>query len=199
MRLLFLSIALCALLVSCNTEADKHLELFSEYYDAIQKRSEDKWNFAADTVRLWFDKKEGDPILQIKGEGSTGKWKEWDEEMKSSSTYDSLWFDTKENTVKGFFQEDNEFYRLIGKSPTKTIRTYWFNKNDKIHEILIYWIPEANTTTAENLKPIVAWAMEHDSLEIQQLYPNSRLVPSKENAIRWKKLLTKYNEANKDN
>lgn len=195
MRFLFLSITIATILVSCNNQADKRLDVFSNYYDAIQKRSDDKWNFATDTVKLWFDQKEGDPVLQIKGQGSTGKWKEWDEEMKSTSVYDSLWFDEADGAVKGFFQENNEFYRLIGKSPTKTLRTYWFNENDKIHEILIYWIPEVNTTTGDHMAPIVEWAMKNDSLEIQELYPEGRLVPSKENAIRWKKLLTKYNEA----
>ncbi len=168
------------------------MALFSKYYSAQKNDSNDKWNFTNDTVKLWFDNKDGKPILQVKGKKATGKWKEWDREMKSNSFYDTIWFDESENAVKGYFYEKNDFYSLIGKPPTKTLRTYWFDVNDKINEILIYWIPEENTITAEYLKPIVKWAMANDSIEINQLYPNGNIVPSRENAIRWKNLIRKY-------
>jgi hypothetical protein len=90
-------------------------------------------------------------------------------------------------------------YKLIGKSPTKTLRTYWLDQNYKIYEILLYWIPEENTETGEHLEPIVEWALQNDSLEIQQLYPNGRIVPSSENARRWKKLLRKYHDSKNAN
>lgn len=187
--------SLVIVLIACNENKVKNdeLQLFTEYYNAVKQGSDEKWNFTADTVKLWYDEKKGEPILQIKGKPSTGKWKEWDEVMNSSSNYDSLWFDQEEKSIKGYFYENNDFYQLIGKSPTKTQRTFWLNENKRINEILIYWIPEVNTTTSEHLKPIVDWALENDSAEISELYSNGRIVPSKENALRWKKLLNKYN------
>jgi len=184
------------IVVSCNdlNKESNRLTTFNGYYAAVKSGSDEKWNFTADTVKLWFDDKKGTPILQIKGEESAGKWKEWDEEMNSISSYDSIWFDKNENSIKGYFYERNDFYDLIGKAPTKTLRTYWLNQNNKINEILMYWIPEENTTTGEHLKPILEWALVNDSTEIQQLYPDSRIAPSRENARRWKKLLQKYNE-----
>ena len=179
---------------SSSNEKSDELELFVNYYSASQKESDAKWNFTTDTVKLWFDDKEGEPSLRIKDKKSTGKWKEWDEIMNSSSTYDSVWFDKNENAIKGYFYENNDFYELIGKKPTKTLRTYWLNKDNIIHEILLYWIPEENTTTAEHLKPIVEWALINDSIEISELYPEGNIIPSRENAIRWKKFLKKYNE-----
>jgi hypothetical protein len=170
------------------------LELFREYYAAYKAGSEDKWNFTADTVKLWFDDKNSRPILQIKGKKPAGKWKEWDEEMNATSSYDSLWFDKDEHSIKGYFQENNDFYELIGKSSTKTLQTYWLNHNNKIYEILIYWIPEENTTTGEHLKPIIEWAMENDSIEIQHLSPDNSIIPSRENARKWKKILERYHK-----
>ncbi|AXT20644.1 hypothetical protein D1817_12350 [Flavobacteriaceae bacterium] len=166
--------------------------MFEQYNSALKKGDEDKWSYTSDTIKVWFDNKKGKPSLRIKGKKSTGKWKEWDEEMHSSSYYDTIWYDQRENSIKGYFYENNDFYELIGKAPTKTLRTYWLNQNNKINEILMYWIPEENTTTDQHLKPIVEWAILNDSSEIKQLYPNNRIVPSKENAKRWKNLLNKY-------
>jgi hypothetical protein len=36
--------------------------------------------------------------------------------------------------------------------------------------------------------------MQYDSVEIQALYPEGKLIPSEENAKRWKALLEKYHE-----
>ncbi len=181
---------------ACNqsSKQDTALTLFNNYHTAIKKNG-DKWLYTTDTVKQWFDEKSGKPILQIKGAPSSGKWKQWDQEMHSTSYFDSLWFDADENAVKGHFYENNDFYDLIGKGPTKTLCTYWLNTDNKIYEILIYWIPEVNTTTGEHLKPIQEWAMKNDSLEIQTLYPNGRIVPSGENAKRWRILIEKYKAA----
>ena len=185
------------IVVSCMDvrKESSELKTFRNYYAALKSGSADKWNYTTDTVKLWFDDKKGAPILQIKMNESAGKWKEWDEEMNSTTSYDSIWFDKDENSIKGYFNERNDFYDLIGKNPTKTLRTYWLNHNSKINEILMYWIPEENTTTGVHLKPIVEWALVNDSTEIQQIYPDGRIVPSGENARRWKKLLRKYNES----
>lgn len=185
------------IITSCksNDQASREISIFKNYYEAAKDGGDEKWNYTEDTVRQWFDDKNGDPIVQVKGQASTGRWKEWDEEMNANSYYDSIWYNEAENAVQGYFYENNDFYQLIGKGPTKTLRTYWFDNNDKINEFLIYWIPEENTTTTENLKPIVEWAMKNDSTEIMELYPDNRIIPSRENAIRWKVLLTRYNES----
>ena len=183
-------------MMSCETQKEENvaLEVFRNYYSAIKEDSDERWNYTSDTVEIWFDDKEGTPSLRIKGKESTGKWQDWDVEMNSTSWYDSLWYDRDEEVIQGYFFENNDFYELIGKSPTKTLRTYWLNENNKIDEILIYWIPEENTPSSEHLNPIVEWALENDSTEITELYPNGAIIPSKENAIRWKKLLSKYND-----
>lgn len=176
-----------------NTQK-KLLRLFKRYYQLTKKNSDDKWNYTTDTLKLWFDKKDGNPILQVKDKKSIGKWKEWDEEMNATSYYENLWVDREQNAVKGYFFENNDFYEMIGKPPTKTLRTFWFNNKDKIFEILIYWIPEENRLTSEYLKPVLEWAEKNYPEEIKTLYPNGEIIPSRENAIRWKRLLEKYSD-----
>jgi hypothetical protein len=195
-HIILLLLLLLVLGLSCNMQekGTDEIDAFTAYFLASKENPEHKWEYTADTVNIWFDDKKGAPSQRIKGQKTSGKWQAWDEEMHSSSRYDSLWYDPSEHAVKGFFYENNDFYKLLGKSPTKTLRTYWFNRVNKIHKILIYWIPEENTTTSEHLKPVVEWALKVDSLEISELYPDGRIVPTRENAVRWKALLTQYNE-----
>jgi len=187
-----MGIPILFIIAGCQNQESEKMQAFHKYYAALTNHSEEKWDYSTDTVKLWFDNKDGSPVLQFKEKAAMGEWLEWDKAMNARSWYDSLWFDKDANAVKGLFYEENDFYELIGKSATKTLRTYWLTDNNRIKEILIYWIPEENTTTAEHLGPIVKWAMSHDATEIQQLYPEGRLIPSKENALRWKKLLKEY-------
>ena len=145
----------------------------------------------ADTVRSWFDEKTGAGNIQLKGVPASGIWTEWDQEMNAYIKYDSLIPDDEIHSVSGIFYEFNDFYRLIGKGPTKTIRTYWFDKNNMVEEILIVWSPE-NTLTADHLVPVVNWALKNDSIEISELYKEEKIIPSLESAKRWKTLLRKY-------
>lgn len=197
MKTQHLSLLFLMFVLSCTSEKNiekEILEDFKSYYVAVQEKSDDKWNFTTDTLRMWFDDTTGNAILQIKGRPSTGPWREWDKVMQTQSRYDSIWYEASEHAVKGYFFENNDFYTLIGKGPTKTLRTYWLNEDNKIDKLLMYWIPQENTTTSEHLGPIVEWAMQHDSNEIKELYPDGRIVPSEENAKRWKKLLNRYND-----
>jgi hypothetical protein len=179
---------------SCQSQdsPERRINLFTDYFKALSKNDGGQWQFTNDTVRLWFDEKSGNPQLLVRDQ-KKGLWASWDIEMNASSTYDSLWYDDMESAVKGYFYEDNDFYRLLKKPPTKTLRTYTFNAEDKISEILIYWIPEANKETTFYLEPVNAWALKNYPAEIEKIYPNGKLIPSKENAITWKKILVHYN------
>ncbi len=188
---------LCVFLFNCKKvdKENQFIDSFHKYTFAKKHNPDSKWDFTTDTVKLWFDNKNGSPILQIKGEKSTSPWKGWDEEMHSNTDYDSIWFDYNENAIKGYFYENNDFYKLIGKPPTKTLRTYWLNNKNKIEEILMYWIPEENKTTNEYLKPIVDWALTNYPHEIKNIYPDNKIKPSKENAKTWRKIIEKYKES----
>ena len=195
---IFIFTLLCFLLFNCIKTDEKNvfIDSFHKYTLAKKHNPSSKWKFTTDTVKLWFDNKKGNPLLQIKGEKSTSPWKAWDEEMHSETDYDSIWFDNDENAIKGYFYENNDFYSLIGKPPTKTLRTYWFNNENKIEEILMYWIPEENKTSSVYLKPILDWAHINYPNEIKNIYPNNEIKPSKENARIWKTIIKKYYESN---
>lgn len=185
------SALLCLILFACDTV--DHVANFEEYYTKVQAQDITQWSYTSDTLLQWFEDKNGVPVKRYSGKVKSGLWKEWDQQMKSRSYYDSLWFNEKEYAVQGFFYETNDFYELIGKGPTKTLRTYWFDSNDKICEMLIYWIPEENTHTSEHLAGFYEWALVEDSVALERIYPNQKIVPSKENAILWKDMLTKWN------
>ena len=94
-------IFISATIISCSgsDKGSDPLNSFQQYFALASNDSDDKWNYTADTVRVWFDEKEGDPVLRIKGQGSTGPWKEWDEEMHANSSYDSIWFDKDQHAI----------------------------------------------------------------------------------------------------
>ena len=164
------------------------------YLEAKAAKDNSHWQYLADTVYTWFDKKTGAGNIQLKGVPASGIWTGWDQEMNAYIKYDSLIPDDETHSVSGIFYEFNDFYSLIGKGPTKTKRTYWFDEENLIKEILIVWDP-SNTMTAVHLKPVVEWVLRNDSIEIQELYPNGEIIPSAENARKWKVLLDKYNKA----
>ena len=127
------------LIQSCNSnlEANKELLIFKNYFDALTSKSDRKWEYTKDTVKVWFDTKDNEPSLRIKNKKSNSKWKEWDKIMNSKIEYDTIWYDKEENTINGYFYEMNDFYELIGKPATKTQRTYWLDESKKIKEVLI--------------------------------------------------------------
>ncbi len=148
--------------------------------------------YTSDTLYTWFDDVQGTPAISVKGAATAGKWAQWDSVMRSRSFFDTLWYDMDESSVKGYFYEDNDFYRLIGRPPNKTLRTYWFNEQDKVTRLLIYWIPDENTPSDSFLKPVAEWARQYHPSELDDLYAHQTIVPSTENAVRWKALLNKY-------
>ncbi len=187
----FLVLWMIAMWCQAQTNGEIKLETFRAYFESLRSNPRLSWNFTTDTVRLWFDEKIGPPVIKVKDSSSSDKWKAWDVEMNTELSLDTIWFDPNKHAVVGYFFENNDFYKLIGKPPTKTFRTYWLVEN-KISEVLIYWIPEENTLSDEYLKPIVEWARNHEPGKIQQLYPNGEVVPSKENAKAWKELIKTY-------
>lgn len=197
----FTIILTCIFLSSCEQEVstEKKINNFKEYYELASINSEDKWAFMNDTVKWYFKENKDNPTYLYKGKKKTGPWAEWDKAMNPKYSYDTIWFNNNENAIEGFFFENNDFYDLIGKGPTKTHQTFWLDENDKIKEIMVYWIPEENTHTSEYLEPVQKWALEKDSTLIEEIYPDGNIAPSKQNAVKWKKLLIDYRNAHNEN
>ena len=143
--------------------------------------------YLAEESRIWFDKKEGPGELR-KASGD-GPWAEWDREMKSSST-------THEYTVNGnelviVVSETNDYFKLLDRKPTPYLITYWFDDDERIEGMLISSMPKEpkNKGRFEEFK---VWANEHYPGVLDELEPDGRIIPSKEHAIRWRKLLIEW-------
>lgn len=182
------------LFIGCTEVRENSLlNRFEKYYSLNRKGDPKLWNYAADTIRIWFDNMKGKPVLKVKGKKKNGKWSEWDKIMNSKVSIDTVWQQPDSSFVRGLFLENNDFYELLGKEPTITLRTYYFNSNNEITDLLIYWLPDKNIPSSIYLEKVAEWALIEDSALWVRLYPNNTILPSKENALLWKDLLRRYN------
>jgi len=79
-------------LASCQNEKEEKIRTFVKYYEASKGSDREAiWEYAAETVRVWFESKENEPSLRYQGKPKS-KWGEWDEVMNATSNYDSIWF-----------------------------------------------------------------------------------------------------------
>ncbi|MCB0487790.1 MAG: hypothetical protein R2820_15140 [Cyclobacteriaceae bacterium] len=181
-------------LIGCTTEISHQDQVRRvNQYLSLRKQKDSAFQlFVADTMKVWFESKEGRPTIRLKSNQSKGPWAAWDSVMNGRTILDSIWFDAKTQAVKTLFTETNDFYDLIGKPASVTEQSFWINHTGEIHESLIYWLPDKNISADILLQPIIEWARTHDSTEIAELYKNEEIEPSAENAVRWKALLRNY-------
>lgn len=191
-KYLLLIVFTAPLLHSCSNNLEDRMD---KYLKAKLQRDGSHLNYVSDTLKIWLEDKSKEPRLRIKGQSSGGPWADWDKVFHSYSWADSVTVNAKGRSTIGTFYESNEFYDLIGKPPTRSTRTFWFDKNDEIDEILIVWEP-GQKTSDQYLKPIVEWAMLNAPAEIEAIYPNGSIKPSDQNAKRWRLLIESYRASN---
>lgn len=167
------------------------LELFERYHTEENKHSDSKWDYTSDTLRVWYAKDDSTPDLKYKGQPNDA-WQDWDDEMRSVSYYDTIWYNEELHAIEGYFNENNDFYVLLGASANKTFRTYTYNADNKITDIRYEKIDGENTLSNNHMAPVYQWALKNEPQEIAEIFPGTKLVPSRENAIRWKNLIIKY-------
>lgn len=186
---------LFSLLVGCSSknESTDVLESFNLYYKADNAKSESRWEYTSDTIRVWYAKDDPTPDLKYKGQQNDA-WQDWDDAMNSISYYDTIWYNSELHAIEGYFNENNDFYVLLGAAPNKTFRTYTLNSENKITDIHYEKISVENTLNNGHMAPVYQWALQNEPQEIAEIFPGNKLVPSTENAIRWKKLIIRYRE-----
>lgn len=181
-------------LIACTTglSPQDQVERVNQYLSLRKQKDPAFQQFVADTMKVWFDSKEGRPSIRLKSNQSKGPWAEWDSVMNGRTTLDSIWFDEEKKAVKTLFTETNDFYDLIGKPASVAEQSFWLNGKGEIDESLIFWLPDKNISADTFLHPVIEWARKRDSIEIADLYKNEEIEPSAENAVRWKALLRNY-------
>ncbi|MEE8154431.1 MAG: DUF1573 domain-containing protein [Phycisphaerales bacterium] len=146
-------------------------------------------DFLADESRIWFDKKEGPGTLR-KASGD-GPWAEWDREMKSTGTTHE--YSVNGNELLTVVSETNDYYKLLDRKPTPYQITYWFDDDERIEGMLVSSLPKEPETKGR-YDQFKAWADEQHPGVLDELQPEGKIIPSKENAIRWRKLLIEWRE-----
>ncbi|MEE9131708.1 MAG: DUF1573 domain-containing protein [Phycisphaerales bacterium] len=146
--------------------------------------------YLADESRIWFDKKEGPGTVRTST--GDGPWAQWDREMKSTSTTHE--YEVNGNELVTVVSETNDYFRLLDRKPTPYQITYWFDDDERIEGMLVSSLPKEpkNKGRYDEFKK---WADEHHPGVLDELQPEGKIIPSKENAIRWRKLLIEWREA----
>ncbi len=182
-------------LVFCSSQSikDRVLEKVDRYYAAKNRHDFEHPDYAEFKQKVsltWHGAKEGEGITSRFNPNSG--WNQWDVAWNGSYSFSVTAFDESEVSVTGRFNEDNEFFHLIGipHGLSATV-TFWFDEELRVKETQYNW-DESNQSVHEKLKPIVAWAITYDSLATHQVYLKDGFVPNAENARIWKKLLTAY-------
>ena len=147
-------------------------------------------SYLAEESRIWFDKKEGPG--ELRKPSGDGPWTEWDREMKSTSKTHE--YEVIGNELVIVVSETNDYFKLLDRKPKPYLTTYWFDADERIEGMLVSSMPkEANNNG--RFEEFKAWADEHYPGVLDELEPDGRIIPSKVNAIRWRKLLIEWREA----
>lgn len=140
--------------------------------------------FYAEDSRVWYEKKEGPG--RKRGPAGTGPWAQWDRYFRGETSLQEMRVEGRAVTI--VILENNEFYQLIEQPPKRVNITYFFGENDLVDGTLI----ASGESPPDRYDEAVAWAREHHLEEINSLMPEDRIVPSLENAQRWRRLLNTW-------
>lgn len=145
--------------------------------------------YLADESRIWFDTKEGPGTLRTST--GDGPWAQWDREMKSTSTIHE--YKVNGNEVATVVSETNDYFKLLDRKPMPYQITYWFDDDERIEGMLVSSLPKEPKTNGR-YDQFKEWADEHRPGVLDELQPEGKIIPSKENAIRWRELLMQWRE-----
>ena len=146
--------------------------------------------YLAEESRIWFDKKEGAGTLRTSS--GDGPWADWDREMNSTSTIHA--YEVNGNELVTVVSETNDYFKLLDRKPRPYQITYWFDDDERIEGMLVSSLPKEPKTKGRK-DQFKKWAHEHHPGVLDELEPDGRIIPSKGNAKRWRKLLIEWREA----
>lgn len=147
--------------------------------------------YMAKESRIWFDDKTGPGTLR-KPTGE-GPWAGWDREMKSTGKI--LEYEVIDNKLVTVVTETNDYFKLLDREAKPYLLTYWFDENKKIEGMLVSKMPETKEKS-NKYEEFKAWVdVNHPGAIAKLQTDEGNIIPSKENAIRWRKLLIEWRKA----
>jgi hypothetical protein len=186
--LLFLAIGAAMVLAGCATS---NLERVQAYH-AARRVGDDRAaaEILAPGVRIWFS------TLAGPGEdfGVVGPWAEWDGAFHSVSTYSN--YAASGITVTVDVAETSDYYRLLDRAPDHAHVTYTLDEQGRIAAVLYepFKDPHAPASRWNEFK---AWADANAHEEFERVAPGGEIVPGREQARVWRKLLTQWRRDSK--
>lgn len=145
---------------------------------------------AADS-RVWYEKKEG-PGEQREPDGGGGTWADWDHFFRSENVLEDAVAEGP--TVRATIREINDWYRLVGRPPSRYYMTYYLDASGRIEGTLVHQIPGA-PKTADRLPEFKDWARSERPGLLEKLMPEGKIVPSLDRAKLWKDALLAWRQA----
>jgi imidazolonepropionase-like amidohydrolase len=138
--------------------------------------------------RMWFDKRAGagDPW------GLTGRWTHWDQYFHTQNDYSN--FREAGDVVTADGVENNDFYRLIDRPPSKFQGTWWVDDAGRIAGFL--YAPRGSTSSQEDrFEQFKTWARKEKPAELEYLMPGGRIDPTGDRPERFHALLAEWRKA----
>jgi hypothetical protein len=149
-------------------------------------------SYLAPDARSWWEKKEG-AGRPLTAKRTKGRWADWDHYFNAQTKRGAYVVDEGSATVSYEFTEINDFYRLIGREPTKSQYVYYFNRDGKICGKL--FDPMREHRGPDRFDEFEEWARANRPDELIYLMPEGDIIPNLDRAKRWRMLLGEWREA----
>jgi len=113
----------------------------------------------------------------------------WDGPLHPDITIISYSF--RDNNWTVYFNEQNDFSKLIGFPGWKGTTTFVFNDDGLIQETM-YAPDSTNLSYKSYLQPAVQWLQKNMPAELSEVYKDGKLIQTEVTAIKWRILLQQW-------
>jgi hypothetical protein len=155
------------------------------YYDMNDKAA--RQDLLADEFRMWFETKEGDGTTKAELADNA-----WDDALHARSRIVALHAEGRTVTVQA--HEDNDFSLLLGYPGWDPTITYEVSPEGRITSAL--YLPRGGAPSwRASLDAALPWLREHRADSLVRIYPDGKLVRTRETALEWVQVLRDWRQA----
>ena len=189
-KLIFLHVLFLAPFLIGYGQSSTDLKTIKAYLNA--STVEQKGRFMAEDFHSYFAERKG------KGEDkkkALAGFQQWDGHLHPDVAI--LSHEKKENGWLVYFNEQNDFSKLIGYPGWKASMWFSFDRQGLIMQT-IYFPDTTNLPYKKWLQPAVDWLKIHMPGELNTVYQDNKLVKTEAAATKWKALLQKWRAQRKE-